>query len=100
MKTIVLMALLLAVGGDDGCRIAEPLDQISAVNCSLKQESHGWKLWGVIGTKDKAEHRYLLAPGQGRLFWDDDDKAFGRCKEWRKCVTAKISKARLAPSKD
>lgn len=66
-----------------------PIEGATEVNCSIKQYSHGWKLWLKMSYTNGRTWERLEKP-KDREFWRTDGEAFARCSEWRSCVTRRI----------
>lgn len=76
---------VLVLGVVLACHV-DPIKTVSSVKCEIKEYSHGWKLTGIVGYVDKASVHELITPGEGRVFFENDAKAFEKCVEWRKCI--------------
>lgn len=86
-----VLALALFIILSDPCRPCQeaPIEGVKEIGCRIKQESHGWKLWLQLIYQSGHKWEHLEKP-PGREFWPSDGSAFGRCSEWRNCISKRI----------
>ena len=89
-KWLVALAMLM-IDPADRCPDV-PIEGVNHVGCSIQQFSHGWKLWLKLGYTNGKQWERVEKP-KDREFWRTDSEAFGRCSEWRSCVTRKLEAA-------